>query len=79
VERYFASLQSLWETRSYAIAASVINGLYPGALANQALRDATAAWLDANPEPPALRRIVIENLAGVDRALAAQKKDAGSK
>jgi aminopeptidase N len=76
VERYFASLQSLWETRSYAIAASVINGLYPGALANQALRDATAAWLDANPEPPALRRIVIENLAGVDRALAAQERDA---
>ncbi|MDO9395453.1 MAG: aminopeptidase N [Herbiconiux sp.] len=75
VERYFSSLQTLWETRSYAIAASVINGLYPAALANQALRDATAAWLDANPEPPALRRIVIENLAGVDRALAAQKRD----
>ncbi|MFB2586037.1 aminopeptidase N [Herbiconiux liukaitaii] len=76
VERYFASLQSLWENRSYAIAASVINGLYPSALANQSLRDATASWLDANPEPPALRRLIIENLAGVDRALAAQKRDA---
>jgi aminopeptidase N len=76
VERYFASLQSLWESRSYAIASSVINGLYPAALADQSLRDATQAWLDANSEPPALRRIVIENLAGVDRALAAQKRDA---
>ncbi|WP_368496727.1 aminopeptidase N [Herbiconiux sp. A18JL235] len=75
VNRYFESLQTLWETRSYAIASSVINGLYPAALANQELRDATAAWLDANPEPPALRRIVIENLAGVDRALAAQARD----
>ncbi|MGD8193955.1 aminopeptidase N [Herbiconiux sp. P18] len=76
VARYFESLQWLWETRSYAIASSVINGLYPAALANQELRDATQAWLDQNGEPPALRRIVIENLAGVDRALAAQKRDA---
>ncbi|TAJ47203.1 MAG: aminopeptidase N [Herbiconiux sp.] len=78
VGRYFESLQTLWETRSYAIAASVINGLYPSALANQALRDATQAWLDApeNHGIPALRRLVIENLAGVDRALAAQARDA---
>jgi len=75
VPTYFAALQNLWETRSYAIASSVINGLYPAALANQALRDATAAWLDANAEPPALRRIIVENLAGVDRALAAQARD----
>ena len=78
VDRYFDSLQPLWETRSYAIAASVINGLYPSALANQELRDATQAWLDApeNQGVPALRRLVIENLAGVDRALAAQSRDA---
>jgi aminopeptidase N len=77
VPRYFEALQSLWESRSYAIASSVINGLYPSVLANQALRDATAAWLDANAEPPALRRIVVENLAGVDRALKAQERDRG--
>jgi aminopeptidase N len=78
VPRYFESLQRLWETRSYAIAASVINGLYPSSLANQQLRDATQAWLDApeNAGIPALRRLVIENLAGVDRALAAQARDA---
>ncbi|NQX36630.1 aminopeptidase N [Herbiconiux sp. VKM Ac-2851] len=76
VERYFDSLQLLWETRSYAIASAVINGLYPAGLANQALRDATQQWLDRNGEPPALRRLVVENLAGVDRALAAQARDA---
>ena len=48
----------------------------PPALANQELVDATRAWLDANPEIPALRRLVIENLAGVERALAAQARDA---
>ena len=78
VPRYFDSLVTLWQTRSYAIAASVINGLYPAGLANQALRDATQAWLDANTDqPPALRRLIIENLAGVDRALAAQRRDRG--
>ncbi|MCS5718677.1 aminopeptidase N [Herbiconiux sp. CPCC 205763] len=78
VPRYFEALQPLWANRSYAIAASVINGLYPAALANQELRDATQAWLDdpANEGIPALRRLVIENLAGVDRALAAQGRDA---
>ncbi|MCS5714412.1 aminopeptidase N [Herbiconiux sp. CPCC 205716] len=76
IERYFDSLQLLWETRSYAIASAVINGLYPAALANQELRDATQQWLDRNGEPPALRRLVVENLAGVDRALAAQARDA---
>ncbi|WP_378145718.1 aminopeptidase N [Cnuibacter sp. UC19_7] len=76
VAPYFDALQRIWDTRSYAIAASVINGLYPSPLANEALRDATLAWLDKNPEPPALRRILIENLAGVERALAAQARDA---
>ena len=33
------------------------------------------AWLDANPGIPALRRMVIENLAGVERALQAQHRD----
>jgi len=37
--------------------------------------DATKAWLDANPGIPALRRLVIENLAGVERALTAQERD----
>jgi len=77
VGRYFDSLVTIWETRSYGIASSLINGLYPAALANLELRDATRAWLDANTDqPPALRRLVVENLAGVDRAIAAQARDA---
>jgi hypothetical protein len=34
-----ASSQACVASRSYAIASSVINGLYPSTLANQALRD----------------------------------------
>jgi aminopeptidase N len=76
VPTYFAALQDVWESRSYKIAEYLVSGMYPAPLANAELRDATRAWLDANPEPAALRRLVIENLAGVERALAAQAKDA---
>jgi aminopeptidase N len=75
VEPYFAALTSVWEGRSYKIAEYIVLGLYPSALASQALVDATTAWLDTNPDIPALRRMVIESLAGVQRALRAQERD----
>jgi len=76
VDQYFAMLQPVWAARSFSIAEKLVLGLYPAPLANQALVTATHAWLDANPDPLALRRLVIENLAGVERALAAQARDA---
>ncbi|KQM83278.1 aminopeptidase N [Agromyces sp. Leaf222] len=76
VERYFAMLEPVWESRSYAIAEKLVDGLYPSPLANRGLADASRAWLDAHPDVPALRRLVIERLAGVDRALVAQERDA---
>ncbi|MEX0151421.1 aminopeptidase N [Microbacterium sp. LMI1-1-1.1] len=77
VEPYFAMLLPVWESRSYQIAQYLIVGLYPAALANTALRDATRAWLAAHTDAaPALRRLVGENLAGVERALAVQERDA---
>ncbi|WP_210480959.1 aminopeptidase N [Naasia sp. SYSU D00948] len=75
VPRYFEALTKIWESRSYAIAAGIINGFYPAPLANQALVDATRQWLETHPDTPALRRLVIENLAGVERALRAQERD----
>jgi aminopeptidase N len=77
VEPYFASLDDIWKNRSYKIAEYVVTGLYPTPLATQELADATRAWLDANPDVPALRRLVTENLAGVERALTVQARDAG--
>lgn len=74
---YFEMLQSVWSSRTYAIAEKLIEGLYPAGLANAALRDASYTWLAHHQEPAALRRLVIENVAGVDRALAAQRRDAG--
>ena len=82
VETYFASLFPIWESRSYHISEELIEGLYPGVLADEPLRAATQAWLDAHAEgtttvaAPALRRLVVESLADVERALAAQAVDA---
>ena len=75
VERYFGSLTTIWEERSHAIAETLVVGLYPTPLVSVELRDATTGWLDANPGTPALRRLVIENLAGVERALMVQERD----
>ena len=75
IEPYFAALGDIWSSRSYKIAEYIVLGLYPAPLASQQLVDATTTWLDANPDIPALRRLVIENLAGVERALTAQERD----
>ncbi|MGN6126624.1 MAG: aminopeptidase N [Humibacter sp.] len=76
VARYFDALQSVWASRSYKIAEYLVEGMYPFPLVDQRLADATRSWLDANQEPAALRRLISENLASVERALAAQRRDA---
>ncbi|MCA5893328.1 aminopeptidase N [Isoptericola sp. NEAU-Y5] len=77
VARYVDALLDIWTTRSYHIAEELIEGLYPAPLASVALRDAVQGWLDAHGDAPAaLRRMVIEQLAGTERALAAQAVDA---
>ncbi|QDO89375.1 aminopeptidase N [Ornithinimicrobium ciconiae] len=76
VERYHEAIASVWEARTHHIAESIAVGFYPLALADQRLLDATAAWLDANPEAPSgLRRTVAENRDTVARALKAQERD----
>ncbi len=76
MQPYFDAITTIWKTRSYKIAEYIVFGLYPTPLVSQELADATKAWLEANPDIPALRRLVTENLAGVERALLAQAKDA---
>ncbi|MDE0546955.1 aminopeptidase N [Microbacterium sp. C7(2022)] len=77
IEPYFDMILPIWNTRTYKIAEYLIAGLYPAALASVELRDATRAWLSAHADAaPALRRLVAENLAGVERALSVQDRDA---
>jgi aminopeptidase N len=65
----------VWDERSFQLAQYIVHGFYPATLATPELVAATRAWLEANPEPAALRRMVVEELAGVERALAAQERD----
>lgn len=77
VDQYFAKVLSIWENKSYHMAEYLLVNLYPLALANPTLVRQTQAFLE-NPElssRPALRRVMIENLAGVTRAISAQKTD----
>jgi aminopeptidase N len=75
VPKYFDALTRIWAERTYHIAETLVAGLYPAPLASVELRDASLAWLADHPETPALRRLVSENVAGVERALRVQAAD----
>lgn len=76
-DRYLESALKIWESRTYHIAAYLLNNLYPVQLGNQELAEATKRLIDQPEivEKPALRRILVENLANLERALSAQKVD----
>src|SRR5690606_32838215 len=65
VPLYFDSIRRVWDERSFQLAQYIVHGFYPSSLATPELVEATREWLEANPEPAALRRMVIEELAGV--------------
>ncbi|MCL2788606.1 MAG: aminopeptidase N [Micrococcales bacterium] len=80
VEPYFAILEDQWAARSLEMSSKVISGLYPALVAGMPGVDvvgATEAWLEAlGDRTPALRRLVIEAKAEVERALRVQAVDA---
>jgi aminopeptidase N len=73
--RYFEAIPGVWERRSSEVAQTVVVGLYPSWDISQEGMDAADSFL-ADPEvPPALRRLVLEGRAGVERALRARAFD----
>jgi aminopeptidase N len=75
IAQYFDNLESLWKSRTYKIAEYLAEGLYPSSVVSETLVNASRAWLASAPEIPALKRIVEENLAGVERALRVRALD----
>jgi aminopeptidase N len=74
--RYFAAIPGVWARRSSEVAQTVVVGLYPSWDISDDGLDAADEFL-ADPEvPPALRRLVLEGRAGVERALKARRFDA---
>ncbi|GAA2140944.1 aminopeptidase N [Kitasatospora kazusensis] len=73
--QYFGAVKGIYEDRSHEISQQIIVGLYPSLQIEQATLDATDAWLASAEPAPALRRMVVEARAGVERALKAQLAD----
>ncbi|UGY91443.1 aminopeptidase N [Streptomyces gobiensis] len=77
--KYFDALKGIWESRSYEMAQQIAIGLYPTLQVSQETLDATDAWLRTSEDASAaLRRLVTESRAGVERALKAQAADAAA-
>ncbi|MER5765865.1 aminopeptidase N [Streptomyces sp. NPDC002082] len=76
--KYFAAVKEVWETRSHEIAQQIAVGLYPSLQVSAETLAATDAWLSSAEPNAALRRLVSESRAGVERALRAQAADAAA-
>jgi aminopeptidase N len=75
--RYFAAIRGVWERRSSEVAQTVVVGLYPSWDISDDGIAAADAFL-ADPElPAALRRLVLEGRAGIERSLRARQFDGG--
>lgn len=75
VDRYFEVIPDIWKTRTSEVAQTIVMGLYPSwAISQDGLRKADE-FLAGN-HPPALRRLVLEGRAGVERSLRAREFDA---
>ncbi|KUO13855.1 aminopeptidase N [Streptomyces sp. DSM 15324] len=75
-EKYFEVVKGIWESRSHEIAQQIAIGLYPAIQISEETLARTDAWLAAAEPNAALRRLVSEARAGVERALKAQAADA---
>ncbi|MFE1251825.1 aminopeptidase N [Streptomyces sp. NPDC058735] len=75
-ERYFEVVKDIWASRSHEMAQQIAVGLYPALQVAQETLDRTDAWLSSAEPNAALRRLVSESRAGVERALRAQRADA---
>jgi aminopeptidase N len=77
-DRYFEVVKDIWQSRSHEMAQQIAVGLYPTVQVSQETLDKTDAWLTSAEPNAALRRLVSESRAGVERALRAQRADAAA-
>jgi aminopeptidase N len=75
-EQYFHAIGGLWERRSSEVAQTAVVGLYPSWDVSPAGLAAAERFLGGEL-PPALRRLVLEGRAGVERAVRARAFDGG--
>lgn len=75
VPRYLDSVAKLWAERTHESAQLLIVRLFPRVLPDVETATMVRDWLDSTELPDAPRRLVVEGLADLDRALRAQACD----
>ncbi|MEV0633587.1 aminopeptidase N [Streptomyces sp. NPDC050619] len=77
-DKYFEAVKDIWESRSHEMAQQIAVGLYPSIQVSEQTLRRTDEWLATAEPNAALRRLVSESRAGVERALRAQAADAAA-
>ncbi|HET9860185.1 MAG TPA: aminopeptidase N [Nocardioidaceae bacterium] len=77
VDRYLDVAAGIWEQKGVQRASVVLEALFPRTLTTRETLDTVNAWLASSDANPAAKRYVREGAADIERALAAQAKDAG--
>jgi aminopeptidase N len=77
VQRYFADVRDVWDRRTSELAQNVVIGLFPTwtSTIDESTLAAAEEFLARDDVPPALRRLVSEGRADVQRALRARAAD----
>jgi aminopeptidase N len=76
IDKYFASVEKLWNSRTHEIGQSLVTGLFPSSNITQEVIDKSDKFLNENKElAVGARRIIIEQKDSLARALRAQAVD----
>ncbi|MFI0432589.1 MAG: aminopeptidase N [Candidatus Nanopelagicales bacterium] len=76
IERYFAALPELVETRTHEIVQQVVTGLYPGLVVDASVVERTDVFLQSNPDlPNGAARLLVEGRDGLERSLRCLARD----
>ncbi|WP_151481501.1 aminopeptidase N [Streptomyces albicerus] len=78
VDKYFAAVKDVWDSRSHEMAQQIAVGLYPSVQVSEQTLTKTDEWLASAEPSAALRRLISESRSGVERALKAQAADAAA-
>ncbi|TDE15069.1 aminopeptidase N [Jiangella asiatica] len=72
---YLDAVPRVWAERTTESAQAIIVGLFPRVLADAPTASMVRSWLETAEVPDAARRLVVEGLADLERALRAQDRD----
>ena len=75
LERYFDAIPTVWKTRTNETAQTIVAGLYPALIIEQATIDMTDRFLERTDIPSGAERLIREGRDGIERSLRAQRLD----